>query len=221
MLCSIHGDSQNYLPGGQDASLASQGVVRSCRMELLILMVALEEGTAPKQVRFDLHWGYPATGRDYLDATCMLCSEGGNVEATLDYQQRLATGAKHSGDQMDDAKKTGHHVIDLDLPNLPANIVSALFILSAWNSPTISHYPNPSVSLYEPTKPEKVLSTYVFSQAANSQAVIMCALVRRGPASRSFDVQQVGVLCGGNAKQYDGIKAAIKTLPKQLLRYPQ
>ncbi|EDO26494.1 predicted protein, partial [Nematostella vectensis] len=67
------------------------------------------------QVIFDLYWGYPSHGIDYLDASVLLYS-GKYFQEVLDYRNRLckvSPGAVyHSGDVMDSNNRLGHHTIN-------------------------------------------------------------------------------------------------------------
>ena len=85
-------------------------------------------------VIFDLFWGYPTSGRDYLDAS-VLIYKGQSFQGLVDYRHGAYSGVSHSGDVMDDAKCLGHHTISVKLKSLPAAVNKLFFTLSAWNSP--------------------------------------------------------------------------------------
>ncbi len=63
---------------------------------------------------FDLFWGYPQSGCDYLDGTCMLYTGTGNNPGQLcrrfDYQSTSfhdIPNMSHSGDIMDHTERRG------------------------------------------------------------------------------------------------------------------
>ena len=58
-------------------------------------------------VIFDLFWGYPSHGRDYLDASCLIFNAK-TYSSVVDYRQRtfLSNSIWHSGDVMDDINRT-------------------------------------------------------------------------------------------------------------------
>lgn len=84
---------------------------------------------------------------------------------------------------MDPLNKIGHHTINLSLQNLPPCITHMFFTLSAWASPNISRYPNPSLRFYKQANPDNDLCKTTFQHAASSQAVIMCS-VSKGKYNR-------------------------------------
>jgi stress response protein SCP2 len=157
---------------------------------------------------FDLFWGYPPSGGDYLDASVLLYSGSQFVEV-IDYQHRESTSCsavKHSGDVMDDAKRLGHHTINVSIKSIPAHINKLVFTLSAWNSPNISEYPNPSLKFFDAKFPDQQLCSDQMSHAAHSQAIIMCCLTNRGSGWQVFSLKN---LSAGNAMNYEPLKKSI------------
>lgn len=78
---------------------------------------------------------------------------------------------------------------------------------SAWNSPTIAAYPNPTVAIRDSTG--KVLATYDIRRAAQHQAVVMCCLCRRGSGWEPLAPE---ALSRGNAMNYTPLQATIVAL---------
>lgn len=183
-------------------------------------------------VVFDLNWQYPndtdllegKEKRDYLDASCLIF-EGEKCIRTIDFVQKNALmvamlkkhkgikqkewGVKHSGDRMDDRKRIGHHLIDVSIGEIPTEVTNLFFVLSAWNAPTISRYPNPSLSFYEKSNPEANLCSTTFTHASDHSAVVMCSLSR---TKNGWVVYENGQTSTGNAKEYDPIKQTIQKL---------
>lgn len=176
-------------------------------------------------VVFDLYWGLPMKETesllfkyfgfgsedvtvDFLDASCFIFS-GPDQCKIIDYRtENSNVGVKHSGDRVDKVKKTGHHTIDVHIREIPDHVTHLFFTLSAWNSPSISKYPNPSLMFFEASKLDKNLCKTSFSHAGNSQAVIMCSMSR---PSGTWELFESGQISAGNAKNYVPL---VKTITK-------
>ena len=76
----------------------------------MVLLYAVPEHL--DKVVFDLYWGYPTTGRDYLDA-CADIFKGQEWLEFVDYRNKCGANnsVEHSGDLMNDFKRQGHHII--------------------------------------------------------------------------------------------------------------
>lgn len=180
-------------------------------IHLMIVLYAIPQNF--DHVIFDLFWGYPSSGKDFLDASCLLFSGKSHV-GTVDYSRpnRIFSGnsIRHSGDVMDDYSRIGHHTIEVRLKTIPANVTHLYFTLSAWNSPTIAHFPNPSLRFFEASDKQKNLCETRFTHARHSQAVIMCS-VRRLP--NGWKIFESGKLSAGNAGNYKPLIATLQQLP--------
>jgi stress response protein SCP2 len=162
-------------------------------------------------VIFDLFWGYPQSGKDYLDASVLLYSDSDCVEV-VDFHHESSqscTAVKHSGDLMDDKNRLGHQTINVSIKSIPAHINNLVFTLSAWRSPNISKYPNPSVKFFDARCPRKQLCDDKMDHAAYSQAIIMCFLTNRGGTWRVVSVKRPS---DGNAMSYGPLKNSIVSL---------
>ena len=163
------------------------------------------------EVIFDLFWGYPQRGKDYLDASILLYS-GSNFVEVVDYNNRKSQSClavTHSGDVMDNEKKLGHHTINVSIKSIPRQINKLVFTLSAWNSPNISKYPNPSLKFFDAKFPDKQLCSDEMSHAAYSQAIIMCCLSHKGGGWQVFSLKH---LSAGNAMNYAPLRKKISSL---------
>ena len=159
------------------------------------------------KVIFDLFWGYPDSGRDYLDASALIFS-GETLLKVIDYRNGFWESCfRHSGDVMDDSKRLGHHTINVWISKIPSGVTKIFFTLSAWNSPNISKYKHPSLKFYDAKRPNQQLCSDTMSHAAYSQAIIMCALCRVGGSS--WKVYSLGELSPGNAKNYSPLQTTI------------
>jgi stress response protein SCP2 len=111
---------------------------------------------------------------------------------------------------MDNRRRIGHHTIHVHLKQIPSYVTHLFFTLSAWDSPNISKYPNPSLKFYEASNINKDLCKTTFTHARNSEAVVMCS-VSRGNHGR-WAVYESGKLSAGNANHYGPIKRTIRNL---------
>lgn len=223
---------QTRLSNSNPATLKDFCVKPNSKIQLVRLLYAIPQNI--DKVVFDLNWEYPTETdllegtekRDYLDASCLIF-EGEKCVRTIDFVQKNALmqamlqkyknkgikqqewGVKHSGDRMDDRKRIGHHFIDVSINDIPENVTNLFFVLSAWNAPTISRYPNPSLSFYEKSNPEANLCSTTFTHASDHSAVVMCSLSR---SKNGWVVYENGQTSSGNAKDYDPIKMTIQKL---------
>ena len=178
---------------------------------IYLLVLLYEIPNEFDDVIFDLFWGYPHSGRDYLDASVLLFSGSKLIEA-VDFSNtasKSCSAVKHSGDVMDDEKRLGHHTINVSIKSIPAHINKLVFVLSAWRSPNISRYPNPSLKFFDAKFPDKQLCSDEMSGAAHSQAIIMCCLTNRGSGWQVFSLKN---LSPGNAINYRPLKNNIVSL---------
>ncbi|PRP82177.1 hypothetical protein PROFUN_10448 [Planoprotostelium fungivorum] len=193
-----------------NTTLQEYGVRDGSSLQVLVLMMEDFSGEAYKQLHFDLNWGFPDAGADYLDGTCLLFSNQ-NHSYSADYErQRPIPAVTHTGDIIDMQTFRGHHGIDVVLSQIPQSITHLYFVLSAWNSPFVSKYPNPSVSLASVDRPNVNLCSLTVSEAGNVQAIIMCRVERMEEGK--WSVQKVAKGCSGNAKNYAAIIQAIQQL---------
>ncbi|XP_035674620.1 uncharacterized protein LOC118414582 [Branchiostoma floridae] len=202
---------KTYANSGQLATMGDYGVQPHSTVHLIIMLYAIPEHF--NHVIFDLFWGYPYKGRDYLDASCLLFS-GTSFIAVIDYGHTFYHGGviRHSGDVMDDYNRKGHHTINVKLKEIPSNITHMFFTLSAWSSPNISKYPNPSLRFFEASNKNKQLCSDQMNHAAHSQAIVMCSVSRK---TGVWKIDSLGTLSQGNAMNYDSLKATIRKLIQQ------
>ena len=175
---------------------------------MIVLLFAIPDSF--DHVIFDLYWGYPTKGRDYLDASVLIYS-GNQFHEIADYRRtrRLAGAVYHSGDVMDDEKRLGHHTINVKLKSLPPDVDKLFFTLSAWDSPNISKYKNPSLRFFDAKEPTKQLCSDQMQKAAYSQAVIMCALLK---IDGTWNVFRLNTLSAGNARNYTPLQQTISRI---------
>lgn len=194
------------LNGGY-TTLSDHGVKPNSTICLVICLFSIPDNF--DDVVFDLYWGYPYQKTDFLDASCLIFN-GTTLQKVVDYNHRHATAIRHSGDVMDNVHRIGHHTINVSLKNIPSNVTHLFFTLSAWNSPNIAQYPNPSLKFYDATKPGKDLCKTTFHHARNSQAVVMCSVSRNSQGR--WEIFESGQLSAGNAKNYSSLVSTIQQL---------
>ena len=198
-------------PDGGSATLSDYGVKPNATICLVICLFTIPENF--DDVVFDLHWGYPYHGMDYLDASCLIFSK--NVfSSVVDFRGTSKTltsiAIRHSGDVMDHKRRIGHHTINVSLKKIPSNVTHLFFTLSAWSSPNIAQYPNPSLKFYDASKPGTDLCKTTFNHARNSRAVVMCSVSRN--ASGNWQIFESGQLSAGNAMNYQPLISTIQKL---------
>lgn len=194
---------------GQPSTLADNQIPPYATLYLVVLLYAIPE--AFDHVVFDLYWGYPSSGCDFLDASCLVY-KGTTCLNLADYCHRNLDGITHSGDLMDRFKRIGHHTIHVYLKQIPSNVTHLFFTLSAWRSPNIAKYPNPSLKFYEASNRETDLCKTTFTHAGNSQAVVMCSVSKNSQGR--WNIYESGKLSAGNANNYDPLKSTISNLIK-------
>lgn len=157
-----------------------------------------------RHVRFEDNWNFNV--REYLDAT-VLCYDAGNKElGMVDFAHNSAFhGAlQHSGDIM--TENTGQHTINIDLHNLPKEVHTLVFVLSAFVN-TLSDVINPRVIFSETGG--ATLCSYdlnIADKTPTKTAVVMCTLSRM---PQGWHVLAVGEACPGRASAYEPIRAHV------------
>lgn len=192
--------------GSKLVTLQYYGVQAFTTINLIIVLFDIPETF--DEVIFDLFWGYPKSGRDYLDASVLLYNGTSFVE-TVDYrrmQSKTCNAVRHSGDVMDDTNRLGHHTLNVKLKSLREDVDKLFFTLSAWNCPNLSKYPKPSLRFFDARAPKDQLCSDSMQHAANSQAIIMCSLCRIEGAWKVLSLRTVS---NGNAKNYDPLRGTI------------
>ncbi|RIB23341.1 hypothetical protein C2G38_2139796 [Gigaspora rosea] len=200
----------NYRDDGTDNTLESYGINANSYIQLIVVLYSIPKDLALTNLHFDLSWEFPSSGHDYLDGTCMIF-EGDKFWRKYDYISSFYPGTdiRHSGDDMNFSKGTGHHKIEAKLDQLPNSVCQLYFILSSWRSPTIGHFKNKQFKLYDPANQEVNLCDYTIQRAADSQAVILCLINRS--RNGMWKVIPVEETTNGNAKNYSPIEEKIKS----------
>ena len=200
---------QTYLDSGKLATLQDYAVQPLSILHLIIMLYEISDSL--DHVIFDLFWGYPSNGCDYLDASVLIysckCCTG-----KVDFDDRVSSGVSHSGYVMDDAKRLGHHTIDVKLKSLPTAVEKLFFSISAWDSPNVSKNKKPSLRFFNAKERNKQLCSDQMDHAAHSQAVIMCSLCKMNGAWKVFSLC---TLSPGNAKDYTKLQQTINEIIAQ------
>ena len=200
---------QTHTSASKLATLQDYGVQPFSTLHLIVVLYEISETL--DHVIFDLFWGYPASGCDFLDASVLIYS-GSSFQTVVDYRRGCFSGITHSGDVMDAAKRLGHHTINVKLKSLPASVDKLFFTLSAWNSANISKYKNPSLRFFDAKEPNKQLCSDRMDNAAYSQAIIMCSLCKINHRWKVFSLR---TLSAGNAKNYSPLQQTISGIIAQ------
>ncbi|CAG8450983.1 12082_t:CDS:2 [Cetraspora pellucida] len=130
------------------STLQNYGIHSNSHVQLIVVLYSITPDQALKNLAFDLYWGFPSSGQDYLDGTCLIYA-GDSLWKKYDYQSTYYPNTpyiRHSGDIMDPLNGKGHHKITIKLDELPNYVGQLYLILSSWRSPTIGHFQNPSLN---------------------------------------------------------------------------
>ncbi|XP_028396212.1 uncharacterized protein LOC114520184 [Dendronephthya gigantea] len=206
----------------KDLKLRDYDVKPNSEIYLVILLYAIPEKL--DKVIFDLFWGYPHRNwffellnldwfrtQDYLDASVFLYSDS-EFKEVVNYcnkTSKCSSAVTHSGDDMDDKKKLGHHTIAVSIKSIPPEVNRLVFTLSARNSPDVSKYLKPCLEFYNAGDPGNKLCDDTMEDAVKSEAIIMCCLTNRGDKWRVVSLKEQSP---GNAKDYGPLKNTIRQL---------
>ncbi|RIA95137.1 hypothetical protein C1645_872983 [Glomus cerebriforme] len=204
---------------GTKDKLSDYSIATESHIQLMVLLYSISKELSINELTFDLFWGYPSTGSDFLDGTCMLYTGTGSDSKhyrTFDYAAIKFSdipNISHSGDIMDYINNRGHHRITANLASMPNHVTKLYFILSAYNSPNIGCFPNPSFKMYDPADPDIQLCSYTIQSAAASQAVIMCVVEKNERDDKgNWNIFEIGRLSDGNAMNYQPIMNTINNI---------
>jgi len=191
------------------STLSHFAVKPKSTIQLIVLLFEIPEKF--NHVVFDLFWGYPTKGVDALDASCMMMN-GKSLLNLCDFRNKhpLKKGISHTGDIFDNENRIGHQTIEVSLKEIPTEITHLFFTLSAFNSPNLSDFPNPSLRFYEKVNPNKALCNTTFQHAGSSQAVIMCYVTRN--KNNRWEIFELGKESAGNANNYEPLVKTITCL---------
>ncbi len=199
---------QTYL-GSKLATLQDYAIQPFSTVHLIVVLYEIFDSL--DHTIFDLFWGYPSSGCDYLDASVLIYS-GKSFQGLVDFENLDFSGISHSGDVMDDTRRLGHHKINVKLKSLPANIDKLFFTLSAWESPNISKFKRPSLRFFDAKEPNKQLCSDQMQNAAYSEAIIMCSLSKINGAWKVFSLRTPSA---GNAMDYGPLQQKISEIISQ------
>lgn len=195
--------------GSKLATLQDYAVQPFSTLHLIVVLYEISESL--DHTIFDLFWGYPSRGRDYLDASVLIYS-GTYFQGVVDFSQSIFSSVSHSGDVMDDSKSLGHHTINVKLKSLPTSIDKLFFTLSAWSSPNISRFRHPSLRFFDAKEPTKQLCSDQMQNAAYSQAIIMCSLSKINGSWKVFSLRTPSA---GNVADYSPLQQKIAGIISQ------
>lgn len=178
------------------------------------------------EVDLEEQWSWSGSTTKFLDATCLVYDSRHTYVGRLDYLSTALTAVsgkaipqgvlKHSGDVMDNAKRTGLHQIHVEVGALPSEI--HLYItVSSFQGAKLKEIREPSVRLMDSTGHE--LCRYDVQGAdGNKTAILMCVLHRHRESSTTqmpnWTLEAIGEVGGGSADNYDPIFATVEKFRK-------
>ncbi|KAF0525875.1 tellurium resistance protein terz-like [Gigaspora margarita] len=199
-----------------DKSIVSYGIHAGCQIQLVVILDSITKEVSIDNLVFDLHWGFPITGCDFLDGTCLIYA-GKSLWRKYDYRSTSYPDInyiRHSGDIMDSTNQRGHHRFTINLNQLPKEVSTLYFVLSTYDYPNIGNFVNPSFQLYFENSPQEHLNNYSIQTTANAQAVIMSYVAR---SFERWEVIEAGILSDGNVNNYGPIERRILDLEQNMM----
>ena len=114
-----------------------------------------------------------------LDASCIMFDSGGQVVDTVWYRQLKSKDCSivHTGDNRTGAGEGDDEQIIVDLPRVPANVTTLVFVVNSFGGVTFSQIENAFCRLVDLEKNEE-LARYNLSCQGNHTAQIMAKIVR-------------------------------------------
>eukprot|EP00026_Physarum_polycephalum_P008607 Phypoly_transcript_08695.p1 GENE.Phypoly_transcript_08695~~Phypoly_transcript_08695.p1 ORF type:complete len:247 (+),score=14.26 Phypoly_transcript_08695:725-1465(+) len=197
---------------GKQLTLQDYGIVSGSALLCMRLLFTIDRTSDLDHVVFNLIWGYPQKGRDFLDGSCLVYENSEYLfPINFGHRKDLVTGNAlfHSGDMM--GTHTGRQTIQLSLRSLPKNVSHLFFTLSAFSSKNLSYFRNPSITLCRRDAPDKPLLEYVLKHAGTSEALIMCCLTR-SLQDGEWSVVALGKPSKGDVASYSQMNATIAQL---------
>ena len=193
--------------------METYGLKPGSTIHLMVLLSAIP--TNLTKVVFDLYWGWPDSGKDYLDASALVFS-GREYLGVVNYNTlarkdlEFVNGAiYHSGDRMDKVKRQGHHILKVNLKALPTSVTNVFFTLSVWKSKELSNFKNLNFRFFDEQKPDQMLCADQTKEANEKQAIVMCRLSN---IDGHWYVYDSGISSEGNAKDYNPLKNTITNI---------
>ena len=157
--------------------------------------------------------------RQFLDASLIVVVEHEqqpNEHLVLDYRydhntlmHEGALIATHSGDIVN--SNGGEHSIVIHLGKTPPNVVMYV-VASAWVK-TLREVVQPFLSIADAANGVEMCKYYLdekdAAEKAKHTAVVLCRIAKKG---RAWDVQAIGRMCGGNARDYAPVMSCIDAM---------
>ncbi len=197
-------------------TLGMMGIKPGDTVHLIVRMCTMP--TEFDEVVFDLFWGYPELGKDYLDA-CAWTFVGQGCENYVSFLRldQYEGALVHSGDVIYDDRNQGHHKITVNVSKLPERITHVFFTLSAYRAASVSKFRSPSVKLYPAENPEVSLCDDTSYDKCHKQAIVMCYLER---SDGIWSVHECGTSCDGYYHHVEPMLEAIQNIIDRLGEFP-
>jgi stress response protein SCP2 len=173
-----------------------------------------------RKLTLDLAWNYGHTGStDYLDGSCLLF-ESENVTDIVDFRNKSGgDGAvKHSGDVMDHAKKSGRHIINIDLDLLSSSTTDLALCLSAYKCKNLSKFQDPSIELFSTTTRHSLTTFILKNEDFTSSAAVMSMISK---SSGGWQMTSCGFPCDGTAHSRTTYQPMVEAVAPLQERHPK
>ena len=155
-------------------TLSSYGIQPGATLHLIRRLYAVPCDL--DRVVFDLYWGFPQSGIDFLDA-CAFAFEGQHWVGTLRFfNKQIFDGAlTHSGDITGEENRQGHQIIKANLHKIPSHVTHVYFTLSSYKCKSIQAFENPSLNFYAEDDPDHMLCEDK-SESSSKRSIIVCSV---------------------------------------------
>ena len=240
LLATLEASVTNSLKKGYHTEKTIfQDVMKSGVSQILLKGETYSTSPSLKKVKMLEKWRFDGSVR-FLDASCLIYDFDGKNIGIVDYSDTSWSGSSsscenakimkigsstygfnhrfpcicHSGDIIDRESGTGTHTIDIDIKNLPKNVGSLYFTVSAWTT-TLKEISQPSAHLHD-SEQDVELCRYKLedTDTGSKTSVIMCKLFRVNVSSR-WKLVSIGHVGNGRAGSYDPILKNIQKLIKK------
>jgi len=165
-----------------------------------------------KKVKLEEVWSFP-NDTIFLDASCLIYGFNSVLLDTVDFAHIVArSGAiMHSGDVIDHSKKSGTHVIMIELDKLGDDVKTLYFTITAYTT-TLKDIKQPFIRFTDADLDQELCRYDLETvDTGTNTAVVMCKLYRDSPKS-NWQVKALGNIGMGRASNYGPIHQTLAAL---------
>lgn len=171
-----------------------------------------------KKILMEEVWRWPSDIVIFFDASCSFFDFSDEHLGNVDYAHKSNCNGsiQHSGDVLDRDKKEGRHTISIDLVNLPKNVKTLVFCMTAYTE-TLRDIKQPYVRFTD-AESDMELCQYNFESKADTEqktAITMCMLWRNNEGGK-WNVTAIGHVGFGRVSRYGPLLKDLKGILRNL-----